>query len=105
MRRWIKIGLPLFVVLPGFPLLLIILALISLIGFGPALFVIGLTLHNWYYAFPAAIFGKELFPSAEFGYLPTAGGYLLAGVLYTIIATVLLLIILRTIGRTNIIKK
>jgi hypothetical protein len=86
-RVWRLCFLVLLVVLPGFPILGIGIAILfSLVGLGGLLFTPALILHNLYYKLPAVLFGDALYPVESFGYLPTAGGYAVAALLYAVIA-------------------
>ena len=86
-RTWLRVFVVLLVLLPGAPYVLIAIALVLRpFGLQEYLFVPGLILHNTYFRLPAYLFGKGLYPAEEFGYLPATGGYLLAALLYGIIA-------------------
>jgi hypothetical protein len=89
-RRWMMILAALFVLLPGFPILMIIVGCpLAIIGLDGIVFMVALRSHNLYYSLPAALFGKGLFPSEEFGYLPTSAGITVAAILYAMIALAL----------------
>jgi hypothetical protein len=86
-RTWLNVFVTLLILLPGAPYVLLALALLlrpfDLQGI---LFVPGLLRHNAYYQLPSILFGKEVYPTEEFGFLPTTGGSVIAAVLYGIIA-------------------
>ena len=73
--------------LPGFPLLLFVsgmafkVADLSHVAFLPMLMA-----HHYYYLVPATVFGSSLFPSEEFGLIPTSGGDAVGAAFYAIIA-------------------
>jgi hypothetical protein len=80
----------LFGLLPGFPLLLILSGVtFTVAGLSQHAFLPMLKAHNFYYSLPAAIFGQSLFPAEEFGLLPTFAGYVVAAILYALIAIAL----------------
>ena len=89
-RRLVWVVISLFALLPGFPVLLALGAVVcGMAGIGTLVFAPALLLFNLYYRLPAMIFGSSLFQSTEFGLRPTTGGYAVAAVLYGLIALAL----------------
>ena len=101
-RTWLRVLVPLLIVLPGAPYVLLALALVLRpFGLQEFLFVPGLILHNAYFRLPALLFGKGLYPAEEFGFLPSAAGYVVAALLYGMIALGLSLAISKVIKRVK----
>ena len=91
-RRLLWVVIVLIALLPGFPVLLALGAIAcGVAGIGHLVFAPALLLFNLYYRLPVMIFGSSLFQSTEFGLRPTAGGYVVAAVLYGLITVVLFL--------------
>jgi len=103
-RKRLIIFIPLVVLLAGFPLIIIIIGILSMALLGVVGFMFTLYLYNFYFVLPAAIFGEGLFPSHEFGYDPSTTGILVASVFYGIISIPLALLICRVLEKRGIIK-
>ena len=89
-RTWVKVMALLFLLLPGFPLLLVACGrALRLLGYSHFVFVAAVVLHARYYELPAAIFGDSMYPVEEFGPLPTPAGYAVAAILYALVAFVI----------------
>lgn len=99
-KTWLRVFVPMLVLLPGAPYVLLVLALVLRpFDLQDVLFVPGFILHNAYFWLPALLFGSLLYPAEEFGYLPSAGGYVVAALLYGLIALGLSLLIATGIHR------
>jgi hypothetical protein len=99
-RTWLRVFVALLILLPGAPYIVLALALVLRpFDLQRFLFVPGLLVHNAYFRLPALLFGKGLYPTEEFGFLPSAAGYIVAAVLYGIIAFGLSLAISAGISR------
>ena len=86
-RTWLKVYITLTVLIPGLPYALIpLVLLLRIFNLQMSLFVPALVIHNAYFSLPALLFGKGLYPAEEFGYLPSIGGYIVAALIYIIIA-------------------
>ena len=89
-RTWVKVMALLFLLLPGFPLLLVACGrALGLFGYSHFVFGAAVVLHALYYKLPAAIFGESMYPVEEFGPLPTPSGYAVAAILYAVLAFVI----------------
>ena len=89
-RTWVKVMAWLFLLLPGFPLLLLACGrVLTLMGYSHFAFSTAVVLHARYYQLPAAILGDSIYPAEEFGPLPTPAGYAFAAILYAVLAIVI----------------
>jgi hypothetical protein len=89
-KTWLLTFITLIVFLPGLPYCIMFIGLVlKPFGLSMFLFMPSLIIHNLYFALPALLFGKNLYPAEEFGYLPTKSGYVVAAALYAIIALLL----------------
>ncbi len=89
-RIWIKVLLALAVLLPGLPILMIIVVSpLAVLGLSTPLFMTAIMFGDLYYSLPAFLFGQGFFPSGEFGYMPTPRGFCFAFILYAFIALIL----------------
>jgi len=82
-RIWLKTLITLLVLIAGLPYVMIFLIRIGLSVF---LFVPAFIIHNLYFYLPELLFGDTLYPSESFGYFPTFDGYVIATLLYVVIA-------------------
>ena len=86
-RLWLKAFIVLFILIPGLPYVLLALTLLLRpFNLQELLFMPAFLIHNAYYTLPALLFGKGLYPSESFGYMPESSGMIIAVVLYGIIA-------------------
>jgi hypothetical protein len=89
-RTWVKEMALLFLLLPGFPLMLVACGrALSQFGYSHFAFGAALVLHARYYQLPAAIFGDSMYPAEEFGPFPTPAGYAIAALFYAALAFVI----------------
>ena len=101
-RTWAKALITMLVILPGFPILMIVVGLpLAMLGLSGPVFMTCLTLGNLYFSIPALVFGNRMFPSEEFGLMPTPGGYCAAALLYGAIALALSFPIAAAIGTSR----
>ena len=86
-RTWIKVFTTLFLLIPGLPYVLLALVyLFNRIGLQGLLITPWKIILHAYFALPALIFGKGLYPESSWGYGPGLGGLVVAAILYSLIA-------------------
>ena len=98
-KKWLKVFVPLFVLLAGFPLWCTsgLLLMISATGL-EQLYGAGTWLDELYYSLPMSIFGDAWYPYGEFGLEPSLKGIIAGSVIYTLLAAALSLVICSGIG-------
>ena len=99
MKEWLKVFVPLFALLTGFPLWnnTGFLLLMSATG-SERLYGAGMWLDELYYSLPMSIFGDGWYPCREFGLEPSLKGIIAGAGVYTLLAVVLSLVICSGIG-------
>jgi len=94
MKKWLKVFVPLFVLLAGFPLWTTSVFLLIMSSTGlTQLYGVGMWLDELYYSVPISMLGDGWYPYHEFGLDPGLKGIIAGAMVYTLIALIFSLLL------------